>query len=74
MGQTRRDSGPQRAAKRRRAERTRCPKCGRGAALTIGYDSWQDADGVTVRATLTVCRWRDRGLCDYRAATEEPQP
>jgi hypothetical protein len=40
MGQQRRDTGPQRAAKKRRAERTRCPACGRKGALSHDFDGW----------------------------------
>jgi len=73
MGQTRRDSGPQRAAKRTRADRRRCPSCGRGSALRTGSDDWPDVD-AHVYVTVTECRWRDRGLCDYRKTDERRVP
>ncbi|SEE71722.1 hypothetical protein SAMN05216532_8490 [Streptomyces sp. 2231.1] len=73
MGQTRRDSGPQRAAKRSRAERRRCPSCGRGNALRTGTDNWPDLD-AHVYVTVTECRWRDQDLCNYRTTDERRVP
>lgn len=72
MGQTRRDSGSQRAAKRSRAERRRCPSCGRGNALRTGADNRPDLD-AHVYVTLTGCRWRE-GVCDYRRTDERRVP
>lgn len=75
MGQTRRDSGPQRAAKRSRAERRRCPSCNRGNALRTGTDNWPDPDlDAHVYVTVTEWRWRDQDLCDYRKTGERRVP
>jgi hypothetical protein len=39
------------------AERRRCPSCGRGAALKrVELDDFQ---------TVTYCRWKTEGKCDY---------
>lgn len=65
MGQTRSDTSIQLAAKRRRAERTRCPECRRGSALRTESDSWDEEDGTTVRLIVTECRWRDQKKCGY---------
>lgn len=65
MGQNRADTFVQLAAKRRRAERTRCPECHRGSALRTAVDTWDEPDGTTVRVTVTECRWRDQGKCTY---------
>lgn len=70
MGQNRSDSGPQKSAKRRAAERSRCPKCGRGSALHRSVDSWDEPGGVRVLITIVECRWRNSGKCDYQATTE----
>jgi len=47
------DSAAQIASKRRRAERYRCPKCGRKSALR-----WLDDLRLQ-------CYWVARGKCDY---------
>jgi hypothetical protein len=73
MGQNRRDSGPQRAAKTRWAENSRCPKCGRGGALRRGRDVWDDLD-ARVYVAISECRWRDSGECDHREAVETRIP
>lgn len=66
-------SGPQRAAKRSRAERRGCPSRGRGNALHTGADNWPDLDAHAC-VTVTECRWRDQGLCDYRETSERRVP
>ncbi|MFD6335333.1 hypothetical protein ACFWGI_37930 [Streptomyces niveus] len=65
MGQNRSDTSIQLAAKRRRAERTRCPECRRGSALRTDSDSWNEPDGTTVRVIVTECRWKDTKRCTY---------
>jgi Zn ribbon nucleic-acid-binding protein len=45
---------------RRYAERTKCPQCGRKSALTRF-----EIDGIR----YVECRWKARGLCDYRRRT-----
>lgn len=55
------DTGPQIASKIVRAERSKCPKCGRKSALTTFSDDWGAGYGITV----TYCRWNDTGKCDY---------
>jgi hypothetical protein len=70
----RRDSSVQRAAKRTRAERDRCPECRRGAAIRRVSDTWDDLDGTRVHVTITECRWRDSDRCSYRSVTERRIP
>jgi hypothetical protein len=74
MGQTRKDTGPQLAAKRRAAERDRCPKCGRGKALVREYDSWDDENGRRAVVTFVNCRWRIQNKCDYQATIGNGNP
>lgn len=74
MGQNRTDTPVQLAAKRRHAERRRCPECGRGSALRIGAESWTDPHGTQVRVTVVECRWTDRGLCAYRKTSTTSRP
>lgn len=74
MGQNRADTSVQLAAKRRHAERTRCPECGRGSALRIAGDSWTEADGTEVRVTVTECRWIARDLCGYSKTATTRRP
>lgn len=70
MGQTRTDTGPQRAAKQRTAERNRCPKCHRGSALVRDYDKWDEEDGTRVVLTYVNCRWRLSNKCDYQTTLD----
>jgi hypothetical protein len=67
---TRRDTSVQRSAKRRRAERDRCPECQRGSALRRDSDSWDDPDGTRVVLNIVVCRWRESGRCSYSSTSE----
>jgi hypothetical protein len=73
MGQNRSDTGPQRAAKRRRAEERRCPTCGRGNALRIGNEAWDDTD-ARVYVTIRQCRWTDSGKCTFEETLEKRIP
>jgi len=65
MGQNRSDTSVQRASKRLRAERDRCPACNRKSALTRDQQSWDEIDNgnvVRVIAGRVACRW-----CDYES-------
>lgn len=61
------------SAKRRQAEDSRCPNYHRGNAIRTDRDSWDDID-ATVYVTIRECRWRDRGLCDYKEVAEHRVP
>jgi hypothetical protein len=61
MGQNRNDTSVQRAAKKRTADRARCPQCNRGAALQRCPDR---VDGALVGLAIE-CRWKAKGLCTY---------
>lgn len=66
MGQNRNDTSIQQAAKRRTAERSQCPVCGRKNALLRQPDK---VDGVTVGLAVE-CRWKARGLCTHAEYTD----
>lgn len=60
-GRARRDTAVQAAAKVRRMAGTACPRCGRKGAILTGRDDLYRYE---------VCRWKERGLCDYERMTE----
>jgi hypothetical protein len=68
MGQTRRDTGAQRAAKRRQATRRACPCCGQQNAVPSRVGR---VEGVTV-AGARECRFTARAWSSYTDFTVSP--
>jgi ribosomal protein L37AE/L43A len=60
-GRSRADTAIQKAAKSRRMEATKCPKCGRKGAIQRERDDFYFYEA---------CRYNERGLCDYVKVTE----
>lgn len=68
MGQTRRDTGSQRAAKRRGAAARQCPKCRRGNAVSTDQEWVEGALAGETRA----CRWPDCRWASFTDYTVSP--